>query len=398
MKILQINSVCGYGSTGRNAAELAQTLIEEGHTCYIAYGQGTTSYENSFKVGTRFENHLHNAYSRLFGKQGYYTIKGTTRLIQYIQHIDPDIIHLQNLHGHYLNLKILFQYLAEARKPVVWTLHDCWAFTGKCVHYTDIGCYKWQTQCNHCPQIKKYPPSLYMDRTEQMFGDKKKWFTSVKSMTIAPVSRWLAGEVEQSFLSSYPIVPIYNWIDQKVFKPSDQNVRERYGIARDTFIILGVSAGWSKLRDFVKISRMLQNNKQIVLVGGKTKPDEISDKVIHIPYVDDTSELAQIYSMADVYVHLSSEETFGKVIAEALACGTPAIVYDSTACPEIVGSGCGFVVEKRNIDQILKAIGKVEVIGKKAFTSKCTAFVSEHFNYQKNVHEYINLYSKVSNT
>ena len=310
------------------------------------------------------------------------------------------MIHLGNLHGNYLNLEILFRYLAKADKPVVWTLHDCWAYTGKCAHYTEIGCYKWQTDCNNnCPQIKKYPPSLFFDCSEQMFADKKRWFTSVRNMTIVPVSHWLAGEVKQSFLDKYPIVPIYNWIDQKTFMPIESNAREQYGIKKDSFIILGVSAGWgkdnSKLQDFIKLSHMVPNDMQIVLVGGTKDPGCIPENIVYIPYVHGSSELAKVYSMADVYVHCSTEDTFGKVIAEALACGTPAIVYDSTACPELVGEGCGFVVEKRNIERIYQAIASIKRTGKHVFLPRCIAFTSEHFNYQKNTGEYISLYRKV---
>lgn len=401
MKVIQINTVCGYGSTGRNSTELAQALNDRGDSCYIAYGQGATTYKCSFKIGTKIENHLHNACSRLIGNQGYYSSTGTTRLIQFIDESQPDVIHLGNIHGNYLNLEILFGYLAKADKPVVWTLHDCWAYTGKCAHYTAVGCYKWQSLCSHCPQVKKYPPSLFFDRSEQMFADKKRWFTSVKNMTIVPVSHWLAGEVKKSFLAKYPITPIYNWIDQQVFKPTESKVREQYRIGKDSFVILGVSAGWrkddSKLQDFIKLSHLLPNDMQIILVGKAKEQGCIPANIVHIPYVHETSELAKIYSTADAYVHCSTEDTFGKVIAEALACGTPAIVYDSTACPEVVGEGCGFVVEPRNIESVYQAIVSIKCEGKQAFSSRCLAFTSEHFSYQKNVDEYISLYRKVAN-
>jgi putative colanic acid biosynthesis glycosyltransferase len=399
VKVLQINTVAGIGSTGRTVIELVNALAEDGQDCYIAYGQGTSSCRKSFKIGSRIENHLHNVLSRLIGKQGYYTKRGTAKLIQYIEEIQPDIIHLRNLHGNYLNFGLLFKYLKKVDKPVVWTLHDCWAYTGKCAHYTEIGCYKWQTYCHHCPQVKKYPPSLFFDRSEQMFTDKKRWFTSVKNMTIVPVSKWLAGEVQQSFMAKYPIVPIYNWIDQQIFKPSISNVREQYGIDKNAFIILGVSAGWgkynSKLQDFIKLSHRLPKGMQIVLVGRTKEPGCIPESIIHIPYLQGASELAKVYSMADVYVHLSVEDTFGKVIAEALACGTPAIVYNSTACPEVVGEGCGYVVEKRDIEQVLQAVGKIKLLGKQAFSSKCNDFVAEHFSYNKNIDKYIQLYKRI---
>ncbi len=399
MKVLQINTVCGKGSTGRTCTELAQVLIDNGHECHIAYGQGTTTYLNSYKIGTRFENHLHNAFSRLSGKQGYYTKRGTRRLIQYICELQPDVVHLRNLHGNYLNLQILFEFLADADLPVVWTLHDCWAFTGKCTHYTNIGCYKWQSHCAQCSQVRQYPPSLFIDRSEKMFSDKKKWFTSVKNMTIVPVSKWLAGEVQQSFLGEYSIVPIYNWIDQQIFKHTPSTMREYYGFTKDTFVILGVSARWekksSKLQDFIKLSQMLPENVQIVLIGEEKEPGCIPDPIVHINYIHGVDELSKFYTLADVYLHLSMEDTFGKVIVEALACGTPAIVYNSTACPEVVGEGCGFVAAKRNIESVYQTLTNIQHVGKKSFSANCITSVAERFNYCKNATAYINLYNEI---
>lgn len=408
LKILQINTVCGYGSTGRTCTELAKKLEEQGHECTIAYGQGETSYDKAYKIGTKMENHLHNVRSRLFGRQGYHTKHGTENLVRYIQELQPDVIHLRNLHGNYLNLKILFDFLAESDTPIVWTLHDCWAYTGKCAHYTVVDCYRWQTHCHDCPQYKKYPPSFFFDFSEAIHADKKRWFGSVNNMTLVPVSHWLAGEVQQSFLGKYPIIPIYNWIDQEVFKPNDPavalNVRKQYGIPEETFVILGVSAGWSnckgsstesKLHDFAQLSKMLPDDMQVVLVGEAKSPSCIPEHVLHIPYLHDTKELASVYSMADVYVHLSMEDTFGKVIAEALACGTPAVVYDSTACPEVVGQGCGYIAERRNIDQVIESLLKIQKAGKQTYSSRCVAFSNAHFNYKINTDQYLDLYKRV---
>lgn len=410
MRVLQINTVCGYGSTGRNVTELAQALVEQGDECHIAYGQGTTSYANSYKIGTRLENHLHNIQSRLFGKQGYYTRRGTRRLIQYIQTLQPDIIHLGNLHGNYLNLRILFEYLADSQIPVVWTLHDCWAFTGKCSHYTSAKCGKWKTACGKCPIFRQYPPSHFFDRSSLLHADKKRWFTAVENMTIVPVSHWLAGEVSQSFLGKYPVIPIHNWIDLTVFKLGTPQMaratRKKYGIPEDAFVVLGVSAGWndrkhsqtaSKLIDFRALQARLSEHDdiQLVLVGSFKDPDRIPAGAISIPYVDDIRELAAIYAMADVYVHLSMEDTFGKVIAEAMACGTPAIVYNSTGCPEVVGEGCGFTVEKRNIENVYQAILRVKYKEKNSFSLRCVEFSKERFSLQEQTKCYNNLYNKI---
>jgi glycosyltransferase involved in cell wall biosynthesis len=241
-----------------------------------------------------------------------------------------------------------------------------------------------------------------------MYEDKKRWFTSVKNMTIVSVSNWLADEVRQSFLAKYPVVLIYNWIDQNIFGPRDrrvmQSVRKRYGLTEDAFVVLGVSAGWSnhkssssagKLHDFCQLSQMLRNPMQLVLVGHAKDPACIPNDAVHIPYVHDLAELAAIYNMADVYVHLSMEDTFGKVIAEALACGTPAVVYDSTACPEGVGEGCGFVVEARNVDEVHESLVKIHQTGKQAYSRRCVAFSESTFNYRNNTEAHLDLYRKV---
>lgn len=398
MIVLLINTVI-YGSTGQICKDIAHALEKNGEEGYIAFGQGSSDFKKSYKIGTKIENHLHNAFSRMFGNQGYYSYIGTKKLIKYIQQIKPNVIHLHNLHGNYLNLKLLFQFLSNANIPVVWTLHDCWAFTGKCAHYSEIGCYKWQTHCSHCPQLKKYPPSMFFDRSEVMFEDKKKWFTSIKNLTLIPVSNWLANETRRSFLSQYPIVPIYNWIDQAIYKPTVSNIRKKLRLAENHFVILGVSAGWpkqsTKLADFIKLADKISNDMQIILVGGKKQIESLPHNIQHLPYVNNQTEMAEIYSMADVYVHMSVEDTFGKVIAEALSCGTPAIVYNSTACPELIGEGCGFVVPIRDIEGVFNTIRTIKANSKLEYTTQCKSYSNDHFNIEKIIASTIQLYNKV---
>lgn len=391
-----INTVSGYGSTGSICVDIASVLEEKGHECYIAYGQGTTTYSKSFKIGTVLENHLHNIGSRLLGKQGYFTKSGTKKLVEFIIEYNPDIIHLHNLHGNYLNIEILFEFLASYTGSVVWTLHDCWAFTGKCAHYTDVQCFKWQTQCEKCPQVNKYPTSLFLDQSDIMYSDKKKWFNSIKNLTIIPVSNWLTNEVKKSFLKNHPIVNIYNWVNHSTFINDNEDIKERYGIAKNKFIILGVSAGWNlsnnRLKDFIALSKIISKDMQIVLVGKAATKNDIPSSIIHIPYVDNANELAKLYSNSDVYVHLSTEDTFGKVIAEAMSCGTPAIVYNSTACPEIVGEGCGYVVEKRDINGIIEKIQIIKNQGKISYSLKCRSYVLENFDRITNINKTIGVY------
>lgn len=403
MKVLMINSVCGFGSTGSICVDIATVLELQGHECYIAYGQGTTTYKKSYKIGTVLENHIHNLGSRLLGKQGYFTKKGTQQLVQFIKQYNPDIIHLHNLHGNYLNLKVLFEYLINVQKPVVWTLHDCWAFTGKCAHYTDIQCFKWQTHCANCPQLQTYPPSVFIDQSQTMFADKKKWFTSLNQLTITPVSHWLTGQVQQSFLQNIPTQTIYNWIDASIFKPMPKELcSSKYKLDPSKFTIIVVSAGWHvtdvKWQDLIKLSQAIGTQDQIVMVGKVENKSLVPHNCINIDYVHNKEELASLYSFADVYIHLSTEDTFGKVIAEAMSCGTPAIVYNATACPEIVGNDGGFVVEKRNIHQIVDAINNIKQQTKDSFSANCRKRVVQHFDLTTNINQIINLYQNKSNS
>ena len=296
-----INSVSGYGSTGTICEDIASEVESQGHECFIAYGQATTNYKKSFKIGTILENHFHNLGSRIFGKQGYFTKNGTKKLLNYIDSINPDIIHLHNLHGNYLNLPLLFDYLIKLNKPIVWTFHDCWAFTGKCAHYTDVACYKWQSHCNQCPQTKKYPPSLFLDKSKLMFSDKKKWFTSIQNLTVITVSNWLEIEVKKSFFKSYPIKTIYNWVDTEIFKPvNSKDVITEYGLDTNKFTILLVSAYWNendvKWIDLLALSALVSNDVQLIVIGHVENKTKLPKNIFHINYINSKIKLAQLYS------------------------------------------------------------------------------------------------------
>jgi glycosyltransferase involved in cell wall biosynthesis len=401
MKVLMINSVSGFGSTGSICVDIAKELEMQGHECYIAYGQISRGYKNEFKVGTKLENHLHNLGSRLLGKQGYFTKHGTKKLVTFTKEYNPDVIHLHNLHGNYLNLEILFNFLSSFNKPIVWTLHDCWAFTGKCAYYTDAQCFKWQTECNTCPQLNTYPPSVFFDFSKEMYIDKKKWFTNISNTTIIPVSNWLAAEVKKSFLNIFSIQPIYNWVDHSIFKETiDHDFAKNYGLDSSKFIIILVSAGWDvsdgKWIDALKLAEIIDKDVQILMIGKVASPALLPNNIKHIPYLEGKEELAKAYSLADVYVHLSTEDTFGKVISEAMSCGTPAIVYSATACPEIVGEGCGYVVEKRNVLAIFEKVKEVQDLKKDYFSDYCRDHVIANYDLKTNIAETIKLYNKVS--
>ncbi len=401
MKILHINPVYGIGSTGRNTEELIDFLDKNGHKNYIAYAHGTCSYTQNFKYGSWVEKKWHALYSRLFGKQGMCAFRGTKHLLKYIDTIEPDVIQLNNIHGNHLNFPLLFEYFSHCNYPIVWTLHDCWSYTGICYHYTAIGCYKWKEHCKaKCPKHHPWIPEFGHDRVKEMFELKKKYFTSIDKMVIIPVSEWLAGEVSQSFLSKYPIVPVYNWVDSKKFKTIEiENIREKYKIPSGKKVVLSVSANWdknsSKYRDAIALNRKLSEDYCMVLVGSLTHNTKFPSDIIHISYLNNTEDLAKIYNAALVYVHLSVEDTFGKVIAEAMACGTPVIVYESTAMPELVEEGCGFVVQPHEVGKIFEKVKTIDFSGKDSYSRKCIDKVNRSFNSEKNMEKYLQIYKGV---
>lgn len=365
MKVLEINSVCGIRSTGRICTDLADVLAENGHECRIAYGREAVpeKYKDiSARIGSDTDVKIHALAARLFDCAGFGSKKVTERLVEKIQAYDPDIIHLHNLHGYYLNIEVLFRYLAAADKPVVWTLHDCWAFTGHCAYFTAAGCERWQTGCNTCPLKKSYPASAFLDRSKQNFLKKKELFTSVRNMTLVTPSEWLAGLVRTSFLGGYPVRAIPNGVDLAAFQPTKSDFRARHGL-EGRIIILGVATAWNDrkgLHEFKALAGLLDDRYKVVLLG--LKPEQIRElpaNMLGLPATNTLKELAGIYTEADVFVNAGKAETMGLTTVEAMACGTPVVVSNLTAVPEVVTSEGGIVLETLSAQSIKAGIEKV---------------------------------------
>ena len=364
MRVLQINSVCGFGSTGRIATDLYRVLEEQGHECLVAYGRGTAPEGiNSYKIGTNLDNYLHVARTRLLDQHGYGSKKPTIELVKKIKEYDPDVIHLHNLHGYYLNLQVLFNYLAESNKPVIWTLHDCWSFTGHCAYFDYIGCDKWKYECGNCPQKTTYPNSYGLDNSYQNFRKKKKLFTMLNNLTIITPSQWLANLVKESFLSKYPIQVINNGIDLENFKPTLGNFREKYNLEGKK-IILGVANIWDTRKGFntfIELSSKLDQNYQIVLVGVTQKQKEdLPKNIIAITRTNNINELAEIYTAADIFVNPTLEEVMGLVNVEALACGTPVLTFNTGGSIECIDKGCGSIIPKGEVNILKQSIINIE--------------------------------------
>ena len=363
MKVLFINTVYGRGSTGRIIRQIGQALEAEGHSYMAAYGRGDCDdAAHSYRIGGKAGVYAHALLSRLTDRAGFYSTGATKKLVAFIREYAPDVIHLHNLHGYYLNVEVLFHYLKnEYTGKVVWTLHDCWAFTGHCVHYTCAGCEKWKTGCHHCPQKGTYPASALADSSAKNYADKKRLFTGLPNMTVVTVSKWLKAQAEQSFLGGYPVTCIYNGIDYEKFRPLDSDIRQTLGIGEKKMILL-VSDGWNEAKGFgrlMALAAMAPADWCFVIVGLSAKQiPALPQNCIGMERTWNQEELVKLYSAADVFYNPSVEETFGLVTAEAIACGTPAVVMNSTACPEPV-QGFGRVLQTGDPAEALAAIGSL---------------------------------------
>jgi glycosyltransferase involved in cell wall biosynthesis len=306
---------------------------------------------------------------------------------------------LHHLHGYYINIEILFKYLKSVNIPIVWTFHDCWSFTGHCTNFDFVGCEKWKTECYECEQKGEYPKSLILDRSRENFFDKKRIFNSLDNLIIVSVSKWLDNVVAQSFLSQIPRQIIYNGVDINLFSEcSDNYVREKYSIG-NKFLILGVATNWDKRKgfeDFLKLSEMINDDILILLVGlNNSQINNLPKNIIGIKRTENPKELVAFYSAADLFINFSVEETFGLTTAEALSCGTPAIVYDTTACPELINGGTGFVVKKRDISGVLEKLMEVRLKPRGYYSSACRKRAVMMFNKSDRYMEYLKLYYRL---
>ena len=315
MKILHINSVCGVTGTGRIVADLYEAAVKKGHECMVAYGEhkfhNNPGAMNALEIGTLRDCQKHAVVTRLFDAQGFGSYKATQQFLQKVDEYQPDVIHLHNLHGYYMNIELLFSYLKQRKVKVLWTLHDCWTFTGHCVHFQKVGCDKWKTGCYDCPLKKEYPASLLMDRSKQNYLKKKELFTGVEDMTILVPSRWLEERVRQSFLKDYPIKVVYNGINLDIYRPTYSEFKKKYGL-EDKVIVLGVANVWVErkgLDTFVKLAHMLGEEYRVVLVGlSEEQIKNLPEGILGLPRTDTATELAKIYTAADVFVNPSRQK------------------------------------------------------------------------------------------
>ena len=401
MRIVQINGGAK-GSTGKIMMGIAEVARAQGHEVMCASPITTTNRDAGedcgyYRIGTFNSRRVNVALARITGFNGCFAWFETYKLLKKIDEFKPDIIHLHNLHDSYINLPMLFSYIKKHNVPTVWTLHDCWSFTGQCPYFTIAKCDRWKAGCHNCPQYKEYPASLY-DNTKKMWQLKKKWFTGVKNMTIVTPSEWLAGLARESYLKQYPIEVINNGIDLNVFKPTHSNFRKQYGIPGDKYIVLGVSFAWGYRKGldcFVEMAEKLGEQYQIVLVGTDDEIDKnLPHNIISIHRTQNQKELAEIYSAADVFVMPTREENYPTVNMEAIACGTPVVTFDTGGSPEMLDDKTGIVVEANDIEATKKAIKDI-CEKKRCNDEEYIVAYSKNFDMKKRFAEYIELYANV---
>ena len=402
MKVAQLNMVSN-GSTGKIMLQIAETARKSGiqmqtfstrqqsiRCCKLPPAPEGHKYYGSF-----VENNLHYILSRISGKYGCYSYFSTWRLVRQLKAFKPDLIHLHNLHAAFLNLPTLFRYIKKNNIPVIWTMHDCWPFTGKCPYFDMAACSRWKTGCNDCPQLQAYPQSL-LDSSRIMWKKKKKWYANLRNLTLVTPSQWLADLAKQSFLKNNRIRVINNGIDLSIFKPTESDFRKEYG-CENKYILLGVAFGWGERKGldiFIELAKRLDATYQIVLVGTNDRIDEaLPDNIISIHCTQDQRELAQLYTAADLFINPTREENYPTVNMEALACGTPVVTFRTGGSPEILDETCGSVVDQDDLEALVAEIRRIKKTV--PYTKNACLERGKNFDMHQRFHEYLELYKYV---
>ena len=400
-KVVFVN-LGNFGSTGTIVNGIAEKAIASGYDVLVCYPNLPINMEKKSRdyiISSNFVRKCNNALGFITGKPGSFAYFSTKRLIKRIIEFDPDIIHLHNVHSSFINYKLFFSYIRESKKKIIWTLHDCWAFTGRCPYFDIVGCNKWRTGCFSCPFPRMYYPQSLFDCSTKMWSFKKRMFVGIDNLSIVTPSNWLASLVANSFLFEYPTWVINNGIDLKVFHPVKSTFRQKHDLIGKT-ILLGVSFGWNYRKGFdifLKLAKELPDSFRIVLVGTDDEVDKaLPGNVISIHRTQDQRELAEVYSAADLFVNPTREENFPTVNLEALACGTPVLTFNTGGSPEMIDSTCGIVVERNDFDEFKKEILRFPYFD--ARIEEACLLRAKQFERNRKFEEYISIYENSSHS
>lgn len=403
---MQINPVLRMStSTGRIMQEIGDLAMLHGWESYIAYSRGRDGVPDCtsqlIPIGNRWSVAWHGVVTRLLDRHGLASTQATRELIRKVDDLKPDVIHIHNLHGYFLNYRLLFDYLSRQSVPVIWTVHDCWLYTGHCYHYAFAGCNAWQTGCGHCPQQREFPASWLTDRSTRNFTDKRRAFTSLpyERLTLVPVSAWMAGEMEHSFLKDCRMRVIHNGIDTEVFAPQDgKDLLAHYGL-EGKHILLGVASIWSRekgLEDFIRMAPLLHEDERIVLVGIDDRTARrLPAGIIPIRRTANVHQLAELYSAATAFVNATWQDNYPTVNLEAIACGTPVVTYRTGGSTESITPATGMVVPQGDIEAMLAAVRQIEARGKGTYIAPCREYALAHFRKEDRYMDYLRLYDEV---
>ena len=401
MRVLQINQNYNFGSTGRIMKEINDSIVNSGNEGYMlaAYANGNDEHlyvMEALPIDWAVRKNL--VINRVTGLTGYKAKRRTRNALKWIDSIKPDIIHLHNIHGDWIHLETLFDYIKKNTIPLVWTLHDCWSFTGRCSYFDNLQCFKWLDKCEKCPDLTVYPKSYFFDFSKKMYKDKKDWFTGLNNPTIVTPSKWLANYVRQSYLGNYNVQVINNGIDLSQFER--KQTRSKYIGDDKRRVVLGVAASWTPrkgLEDIIKLKSLLNPAQYVLVVVGLNSKqfDSLPKGIIGVKRTKNVAELAELYSQASVFINPTYQDNYPTVNLESIACGTPVITYETGGSVESVSPDTGLVVKKGDINAMAEAIIKVCESGVD-YSEKCITYGQCHFGKNDRYQEYLSLYEKIN--
>lgn len=400
MKVIQINALYGSKSTGtimRNIQECSQKNGIEGYVAYSYADRQFDNINNGYQIGNKLTAKLHATLSRIGGKQAYYSYFTTKRFLRYLDKIKPDIVHLHNLHNNYIKLNMLLDYLAQKDIITVITMHDCWYFTGGCTHYTSTGCNKWLSGCGDCPWPKSESKAYIYDASKLIYDDRNKYLNAIPHLVMVGCSKWIALECGRSFLRGRDIRYIHNGFDLNVFHPRTSNLRKELGIV-DKYVILGPAIKWLlpiNKKTFDYFTANMPKDTILVLFGCPRHFDNLPGNVLQYGYTTSPERMAELYSMADIMVNCSREDTLSSLNLESQACGTPVVTYDATGSEETVNGICGYAVQTGNYKMLLDYVLKIRNIGKFKLESQCISWIAANFEKNRSYQKYIELYKEL---
>lgn len=405
--LLQINPVLRVNtSTGRIMQEIGELAMQHGWRSCIAYSKGRDGIKSCqsevIPVGNKWSTIWHGLETRLFDRHGLASNEATRLFVKQIQELKPDVIHIHNIHGYFLNYQILFDFLAKSNIPVIWTVHDCWLYTGHCYYYSYAGCNKWQTGCGHCPQKKEFPASWLIDRSHQNYEDKKQAFTSLPldQLTIVPVSEWIREEMQHSFFRNNQFHVIHNGINTNIFNIyNPEQVKQKYGL-NGKHILLGVASIWSREKGFddcIQMADLLHPDEMLVLVGVRPEQQKkLKKNMLGIPRTENIHQLAELYAAADAFINPTWQDNYPTVNLEAITCGTPVVTYRTGGSIEAITDQTGFIVPQGNVKEMLEAARLISQRGKAYYQQPCRTYALENFRKEDRYQDYLDLYDKLT--